>query len=110
METEVKWCTYSAFGKTLPRSIGQLVKQEGNTGKIKYAENQMYSLEYWDMSYVAVFDTIEEAIIYMITNNHDESVRNIREWLAFRTTMNEIDWDELSKLEDKILHERKRKN
>jgi len=99
VETEVKWCTYGAFGKEFPTFIGQLVEQQGNTGKIRYAEKQMYALEYWDMDYVAVHESLEDAIIYMITHNSDESVLQIRDYLSFETGKKNVDWDELRKTE-----------
>ena len=102
METEVKWCTYGAFGKEFPTFIGQLVEQQGNTGKIRYAEKQMYALEYWDMDYVAVHESLEDAIIYMITHNSDESVLQIRDYLSFERGKKNVDWDELRKTELEI--------
>lgn len=99
METDVKWCTYGAWGKKNPSFIGQIVEQQGNTGKIRYAEKQMYPLEYWDMDYVMVHESLEAAIIYMTTNNIDESVLQIKECLPFETAKKDVDWDELRKIE-----------
>ncbi len=64
-----KWCTYGAWGRQLPSFIGKLVQQDGNSGKIQYAERQLYPCEFWDMRYVTVFDTLEEAILYFAANN-----------------------------------------
>jgi hypothetical protein len=107
VETEVKWCTYGAFGKGIPTFIGQLVEQQGNSGKIRYAEKQMYPLEYWDMDYVAVHESLEDAIIYMITHNSDESVLQIRDYLSFETGKRDVDWDELRKTELEIYNNKR---
>jgi len=102
METDVKWCTYSAWGKEMPSFIGQLVEQHGNTGKIRYAEKQMYPLEYWDMNYVTIHESLEDAIIYLITHNSTESVFNLKENLSFETGKKDVDWDALRKTELEI--------
>jgi len=100
METQVvKWCTFGAWGKTMPTFIGKLEEQSGNTGKIRYGEKQMYPLEYWDMNFVMVFDCIEDAIMFMVRNNCDESVNSIREWLNFPTDAKKINWELLKALE-----------
>jgi len=99
METQVKWCTYGAWGKEMPTFIGKLEEQSGNTGKIRYTERQMYPLEYWNMDFVMVFDCIEDAILYMIRHNTEESVNSIKEWLNFPTDMKNVDWDKLRKKE-----------
>jgi hypothetical protein len=106
VETEVKWCTYGAWGKKLPTFIGQLVEQHGNTGRIRYAEKQMYPLEYWDMDYVVMHESLEDAIIYMITHNTDESVPQIKDYLPFETDGKKIDWDELRKIELEIYNKK----
>lgn len=100
METEIKkWCTYGSWGKKLPSFIGKLESQWGNSGKIRYNENQMYPLEYWDMNYVTVFDSLEEAILFMVENNSNESVLKIKEWLHFPSDTKNVDWDALHKKE-----------
>ena len=87
----MKWCTYGAFAR--PTFIGKLTKQEGNTGRIQYAEKQMYSQEYWDMTYVKVFESLEEAIIYTLKNS-DETLNNIKDSLHFKEKT-DINWDNL---------------
>lgn len=100
METKVKkWCTYGAWGKKMPTFIGKLESRNGNSGKIRYTENQMYPLEYWDMDYVMVFDCIEDAILYMVKQNSEESVLKIKEWLHFPSDTKNLDWDALRKKE-----------
>ena len=96
METDVKWCTYGAFGKEYPLHIGLLEKQQANTGAIRYAEKQMYPLEYWDMDYVVVHESLEEAILFLIKNNPEESIYTVREYLPFKTAKQNIDWNKLN--------------
>ena len=95
METVNKWCTYGAFHRDYPLHVGFLEEQQGNTGKIRYAEKQMYPLEYWDMNYVVVHESLEDAIMFLIENNPDESIYTVKEYLPFRTAKQEIDWDKL---------------
>ena len=101
METAVmpKWCTYGAWGKEIPTFIGKLERMEGTLGVIRYSENQMYALEYWDMDYVKVFNTVEETILYMIQNNNENSIHKIKECLHFPSDTKNIDWDALRKRE-----------
>jgi len=89
-----KWCTYGPWGKKMPSFIGQLVEQTGNTGKIRYAERQMYPLEYWDMDYVEVFETIEDAIKFMLKNGTDRYLSEIKECFNFPST--NVDWDKIN--------------
>lgn len=102
METEVKWCTYGAWGKEIPTFIGQLVKQQGTSGQIRYAEKQMYPLEWWDMDYVMVHESLENAILFLIKNNSEESVPLIKECLSFETGKKDINWNELREIEIEI--------
>jgi len=95
VETDVKWCTYGAWGKKLPTFIGKLEEQQGNTGKIRYSEGQMYPLEYWDMDYVTVHQSLEEAVLFMVEHNGNDSVYGIRDGLHFPSDMKDIDWDVL---------------
>jgi hypothetical protein len=106
METDVKWCTYGAWGKEYPRFIGKLEECDGKTGKIRYTENQMYRLEYWDMDYVAVHESLEDAILYMIKNGSDNTVYSIKDGLHFPSDTKNIDWDALRKKELKIHKEK----
>ena len=96
METELKWCTYGAFGKEVPSFIGQLVDQMGNTGKIRYAEKQMYPLQYWDMDYVMVHESLEDAIRFLIEKHPDETIHTVKEYLPFKTAKENIDWNKLT--------------
>jgi len=98
METEIvaKWCTYGAFHRDYPLHVGLLEEQRGNTGKIRYAEKQMYPLEYWDMDYVMVHDSLEDAIRFLIKNNPDESVNTVRDYLPFETEKGKIDWNNIN--------------
>ena len=94
-----KWCTYGSWGKEMPTFIGKLEKQEGNIGYVRYTERQMYPVEAWDMDYVKVFDSIEDAILYMVRHNSDESVNTIKEWLTFPTDTKNVNWELLKALE-----------
>lgn len=98
MEAEIvmEWCTYSAFHRDHPLHIGLLEEQRGNTGKIRYGEKQMYSLEYWDMDYVRIHNILEDAIRFLINNNPDETLYTVREYLPFPTAKQNVDWDELN--------------
>ena len=95
METDVKWCTYGAFHRDYPLHIGLLEKRQGNSGAIRYGENQMYALEWWDMNYVVVHDSLEDAILFLIKNNPEESIYTVKEYLSFRTAKEKIDWNKL---------------
>jgi hypothetical protein len=98
VETNIKkWCTYGAFHKDYPQHIGLLEKQQGNAGEIRYAENQIYPLQYWDMNYVCVFDSLEEGILFLIKNNQEESIQTVKDYLPFPTALKGIDWEELEK-------------
>lgn len=88
-----KWCTYGAWGKKLPSFIGQLVEQQGNTGKIRYAARQMYSLEWWDMDYVEVHESLEDAVLYMLKYGTEKFLSTIRDNLSFPS--DEVNWDKL---------------
>lgn len=89
-----KWCTYSWLNKKFPQSIGKLVRQEGNTGHIRYAEHQMYPLQLWDMNYVEVFDNIEDAIKFLLKNKPDTYLHEVRESFCFSDKVN---WEKLEK-------------
>lgn len=89
-----KWCTYSWWTKKYPQSLGKLVRQNGNTGTIQYAEKQMYPLQLWDMNYVEVFDKVEDAIRFLLKNNPDIHLREVRESFCFSDKVN---WEELEK-------------
>jgi hypothetical protein len=105
METKIKdkWCTYGAWGKKSPTFIGKLLEQLDKSGTILYSESQMYPPELWDMGYVELFDTVEEAIIYMMKNDfYNRSLNRIRENLSFPSDTNNIDWNNLSKIEEEI--------
>ena len=78
-----------------PLHIGLLEKQQGNSGAIRYAEKQMYALEWWDLDYVVIHESLEDAIRFLIKNHPDESVHTVKEWLSFKTAKQEIDWDKL---------------
>lgn len=93
METDVKWCTYGAWGKECPTFIGQLVEQMGKTGKIRYSARQMYPLEFWDMDYVEVHETLEAAVLYMLEHGPERFLSTIRDNLSFPS--DEVDWDKL---------------
>ena len=96
METDVKWCTYGAFGKEIPSFIGQLVELKGKTGQIRYTEGQMYALQYWDMDYVKVHESLEDAILFLIKNHPDETLHTVKEYLPFKTAKQNIDWNKLN--------------
>ena len=91
----MKWCTYGAFHRDHPLHIGFLEKQRGNTGAIRYAEKQMYPLEYWDMDFVMVHESLEDAIKFLIENNPDESIHTVKEYLPFKTAKENINWNKL---------------
>jgi len=107
VETEVKWCTYGSWGKEMPSFVGQVVEQQGNSGKIRYAEKQHYPLEWWDMDYVVVHESLEDAIIYMVTHNSEESVLQMKNYLSFETGKKDVDWDGLRKTELEIYNNKR---
>jgi hypothetical protein len=114
MEKVDKWCTYGVWGRLMPDHLGKLIELDGNgkTGVIKYSDGQLYAPEYWDMTYVQVFDKIEDAIYYLATQGRDHSIHSIREYFPFSKTGGEIDWDKLLQMEkeyyDKIYARRKK--
>jgi len=97
----MKWCTYGFF-LNKPRSIGRLFKEKESdrsiigTGQIQYAENQQYSMKWWDLHYVSVFESLEEAIIYLLKNS-DETLNNIKDSLHFKEKEN-VDWEKLKNI------------
>jgi len=96
MEVEIKkWCTYSAFHRDYPLHIGFLEQGTKTSGMIRYAENQMYPLECWDMNYVVVHESLEDAIRFLIKNNPDEYFHTVKEYLPFKTAKETIDWNKL---------------
>jgi hypothetical protein len=105
VETDIKWCTWSVWTKNFPEHIGQLLEQHGNSGTILYSERQMYPPELWDMNYVEVFDTAEEAIIFMLKKNNDACLYRIREYWNFHSTI--VDCDRLKKIEIEIDNKRR---
>jgi hypothetical protein len=66
----MKWCTYSWYGKDCPQYIGQAYNIEKTHCFISYKDNQLYSREAWDTSYVKFFDTLEDAIYFMIKKSN----------------------------------------
>jgi len=101
VETDVKWCTFSAWGT--PETIGQLLEHNEKSGTILYAEKQMYAPALWNMTYVNVFNTAEEAIINILEYGH-KWLYEIRNYWNFPST--EINWDKMSELEDEIINKR----
>lgn len=95
METEIKkWCTFGAFHRDYPSFIGFLERGSETSGMIRYAEKQMYPLECWDMDYVVVHDSLEEAILFLIKNNPEESIHTVKEYsLKFETAKKTVDWN-----------------
>ena len=87
-----KWCTYGANGITVPSGIGLLINEHGGAGWIKYAEKQMYAPSCWDMSYVKIHDTIEDAIKYFMECNSQYSIENVQEELAFKV---DVKWEDV---------------
>jgi hypothetical protein len=95
------WCTYSFWGRKIPQHLGKVIELNDSktTGYILYSEGQLYAPECWDMSYVMMFDKIEDAIFYLATQGGDESIHKIREYFNFTKTGGEIDWSELRRRE-----------
>lgn len=87
-----KWCAYSHFNKKFPQNIGKLKQQIGNAGYIQYSEKQLYPFQCWDMNYVEIFDTLDQAIEFMLKYNSDETTQNIKETLGFEE-VNNINWE-----------------
>ncbi len=88
-----KWCTFGYLNKNCPEHIGKLVERKGNAGWIQYAEKQQYPLECWDMNYVVIHDTIEDAIKCLLKHKSDWGIIDIQESLAFNV---DVDWDKLN--------------
>jgi len=107
METEVKWCSWSVWGKGIPENVGQVFDFNEKSCMILYAEKQLYPAALWDMGYVNVFDTAEEAVINVLKNGHTW-LHEIRNYWNFPST--EIDWDKMNKLEDEIINKLNGKN
>ncbi|MFA5366400.1 MAG: hypothetical protein WC333_00555 [Dehalococcoidia bacterium] len=106
MEKVGIWCTYSFWGRKIPQNLGRVIElnKSKTTGYILYSEGQLYPAECWDMSYVAMFDKIEDAIFYLATQGMErESIHQIREYFNFSKTVKEegvvIDWERLLELE-----------
>ncbi len=94
---EIKWCTYSWWGKKQPRFIGQAENITRKSCDIRYTKNQKYPIEPWDISYVKIFDTLDETIQYMIDcgckwNQVKEQVQD--KWIEDSKS---IDWDKYIK-------------
>jgi hypothetical protein len=77
----------------MPSFIGQLVEHQGKGGKIRYSARQMYSLEWWDMDYVEIHESLEAAVLYMLKHSGEKFLSTIRENLSFPS--DEVDWDKL---------------
>ncbi len=101
-----KWCTYGAWGKKMPSFIGRLERMEGKSGVIRYVEGQMYPWEYWDMAYVEVHESLNDAIVYMMKHGDESFLNNILQCLHFPSFNNEIDMEFLKKAEDEIYEKR----
>lgn len=107
METEIKkWCTFGAFHRDYPSFIGFLEKGSETSGMIRYAENQLYPLECWDMNYVVVHESLDDAIVFLIKNNPEESIYTMKEYLHFPTAKKKVDWEYV---ENKLKQEKNEK-
>lgn len=93
MEQNLKWCIYNSFNY----NIGKVVKIYKDSVKFLYAENQIYPVEYWNLNYIKIFKTIEEAIIHLVKKSY--SVSEIKEKLSFPSYTKNIDWKKMKKLE-----------
>lgn len=83
-----KWCTYSWVSKECPQYIGRI----GESRQIEYSEDQIYPAEYWDTDYIKLFDTLNDAIQYMIDNDHSlHEVQTMIEFKWFKESKH-IDW------------------
>ena len=90
-----KFCTYSYIGKEYPQYLGKGILKS-NYIDIRYTEKQIFPLECWDLDYVSVFETIKEAIIYIITNT--KKPFNEIKSLAFDGCFSDaenVDWNEI---------------
>lgn len=96
MNSEIKWCTYSFYNKETPQYIGKL-KMDGKYGVIQYSSGRKFD-EYWDMSFVETFESLTEAIKYMV-NNSERSLYNIKDDLLcnFHDEAKKIKWNKLLK-------------
>jgi hypothetical protein len=90
-----KWCTYSWSNKELPQHIGKMYNVRGNTCDIQYSDGQLYPKSAWDMDYVKVFDTLEEAICFMYTNSNYGFLSEIKEELTsyFPKDTENVNWN-----------------
>jgi hypothetical protein len=95
MKTNTKWCTYSWYNKDLPQHIGKVHNIRGNTCDIQYSEGQLYSRSAWDMDYVKVFSTLEDAIVFMVTNSNYTFLSEIKEDVlnSFLKDAKNVRWD-----------------
>jgi hypothetical protein len=96
-----KWCTYGSWGKDCPSFLGKLESYTSkNSALIRYSERQLFPLECWDINYVTVFDTIEEAILFLLQYSSSRTTLNeLREYWSFPSDKDKIDWDDLKQKE-----------
>jgi hypothetical protein len=93
-----KWCSYSYIGKKYPEFIGKIIKYDDYSCEIKNSNNQLYSPESWKMSYVNIFERIENAIIsILLKNNNIYSLNEIKDdiRLNFKREYEKINWEDL---------------
>lgn len=61
---EKPWAVYGWWNGSWDIGILLSLSEDKQTGEIRYIEGQHYSPEYWDMKWVRIFKTSEEAINY----------------------------------------------
>jgi len=90
-----KWCTYSWYNKDLPQHIGKAFDIRYSSCNIQYSEGQLYKKAAWDMSYVNIFDTLEETILYMLTKSNHRFLSELKEDMTsiFPKDSKNVRWD-----------------
>jgi len=78
-ENEIKlpWCTYGVLGAIIPESFGLIVKDNGSTVNIcdRERDRSLSDATLWDSRYVKRFNTLEEALQFLINNMSQSDIR-----------------------------------
>jgi len=103
-----KWCTYGSWGKKCPSFLGKVEKQSEGHVIIRHSERQMYELECWDINYVTIFDSLTEAILYLLQHSSSRTtLSELREFFSFPNEEKNLDWDDLKQKELDMIRNRR---
>ena len=102
MGQDLIWCTYSWIHRDRPQGIGKVFRKNKNSCEILYSEEDLCGVP-WNNNYVQFFSILEDAIIFMLENNRENTVYNIQNNLEF-SEKSEINWKKMKRYETNLIY------